>query len=322
MYRLKNYITYTILVVIIMRKIKKIDKYSCCIFNNCYYKFLNNKINIYDNCVNKINEVEDCYRYFCFYNNSYYAIKKNDYKNIYILNNLYEKTNKIQIKIIVDNIISFTILNDYFYLLFENKIIKLDMMGNYVSDVLFDINNICEIKPRVLKNLNFCCINQNIKKINLTSIGVYNNFLIVSFIKNNASYYGYLINDKIENIEFVCDNSKIISIIEKNKSIEFLICKYDSYTYLIYDNKCCFNKEHNCKKDNDIIDSIACIEYSIADLIKAESIKIENSLKKTDEICKIIKLNNSATKMIRNITLLETVLVGKLEIILENNNVK
>lgn len=299
-----------------MKERIKLDKYKSVVYNNCYYKFLNNNINIYNSNKEKINEVKGDYKLITFYDKYYYVLKNNC--TIIVLNNYYEEQDCIKI----DNkseIVSFVIMDNLIYLATKDRIFTTDMCGNYIEEVLLSNDNIYEYESYNLKGLNNCCITKKRKTTNITSIGVCNGSLYVGFTKNNQAYLGSLKDGLIINTQWIECSSKIISILCVNKKIELLISKYDCYTYLLYDG---CKKTTSCKDEEcSIIDSIAKIECGIADIIESETKKI-NKVVETEDICNILKVNGSVTKMISNITLLETVLIEKLELEIDRTKCK
>jgi predicted transglutaminase-like cysteine proteinase len=88
-------------------------------------------------------------------------------------------------------------------------------------------------------------------------------------------------------------------------------CKNTSHCKCDKNWKC----EKDCKCETDcknIINSVANIENSIADILKAENEKIMKIISVTDNVADILELNKSVNKTIQNITHLEIILHDKL----------
>lgn len=74
------------------------------------------------------------------------------------------------------------------------------------------------------------------------------------------------------------------------------------------------NCEHICLE---ILESIACIETSIACVLNAEGQKLQKALKCTNSITELLKINESIQKTIIHSTHLEQLLYAKLELVFE-----
>ncbi|MEG2348114.1 MAG: hypothetical protein RSB67_00510 [Clostridia bacterium] len=92
-----------------------------------------------------------------------------------------------------------------------------------------------------------------------------------------------------------------------------------------YQNKCC-NCCLNCCKCNpkcdhhkknlaDIIESIALEEAGIAHILNAEGEKLQKITANSKDICEILEANDSVSKTISNISMLEQILLSKLEVV-------
>ncbi len=180
---------------------------------------------------------------------------------------------------------------------------------------------------------------------------------IITFNKNQKNYLIiYSDNNKIvakfelpkqydiENIiscycaEKCYERYKIYILASKASSNYLLECELNStsntsndyndscYDLCDYDCDCNYDEEHEhengCNNKEhyiDIIKSIALIEASIADILKAESRKIEKILDTTDNILDILETNKQVNKTIVNIIHLEQILYSKLQLASENH---
>ncbi|MEG2621138.1 MAG: hypothetical protein RSA10_03550 [Bacilli bacterium] len=133
--------------------------------------------------------------------------------------------------------------------------------------------------------------------------------------KNNKYNYIYITNLK-------CCNGEVINIDHCNLCEEACDCNYNvdcleicdncKYDYLeIINNQC---KKHECSADNNIIESIALIETALSHILNAEGEKIQKIIAMTNDPDELLKVNNSVSQVIKNITFLEHVLYDKLEL--------
>ncbi len=76
---------------------------------------------------------------------------------------------------------------------------------------------------------------------------------------------------------------------------------------------CCRCCDHEAI--NGIIESVALMEKSLARLLDQEGEKLHKVISGTDDLCKIQRTNDSVTQLVEKITLLEQVLLQKLECI-------
>ena len=65
--------------------------------------------------------------------------------------------------------------------------------------------------------------------------------------------------------------------------------------------------------------SVAFEELGLAHIINAEGEKIQKAVCVSDSVCELIRVNDSVSKTITNITLLEQILLNKLEIVHNKN---
>ncbi|MEG2310890.1 MAG: hypothetical protein RSB76_02765 [Clostridia bacterium] len=80
--------------------------------------------------------------------------------------------------------------------------------------------------------------------------------------------------------------------------------------------ECCPHKPHYNKENiYDLIESIALEEAGISHVLNAEGEKIQKVIASNCDICTILKVNESVSKTISNITILEQILLSKLETI-------
>ncbi|MEG0407662.1 MAG: hypothetical protein RRY22_04050 [Bacilli bacterium] len=164
---------------------------------------------------------------------------------------------------------------------------------------------------------------------------------IVAFTKNNSSYIAFVSeNGNIMEKHFVGDDIKVKNIIDKKGKLKLLVSTKTNYDMIICtDFKCecqkpctdcpkdvyfeyckkldCGSKKKECDCEENfcfIIESIARIEVGLSHILNAEGEKIQKILEISNCEKDILEVNESVNRTVSNITILEQVLLGKLEI--------
>ena len=324
-----------------MNIIKKIplttkNTYNSGIYN-CSYKLLTlNNIDILNTCYNKIANINTNTTYNSItYNgdkNIYYVTKINDFNYIYILDSYYKEINKIKLNIpqaFKKTIVSIAYNNNIIYICIKNNVFSITTSGQF---------NKVELSKEIINELKYI-VNKpcykNEYEINLTSINFICNKLYIAYKKNNSSYIGIICNNEIKTY-YIDDNITIKSILLVKTNIQFLCLVDNNYSYIYktdyycknkeYDNICCINNYNECRVDiechkdkkelEQIIESIALTECSLAHILNCEGMKICKAIETTDDICKLLKVNESVNETIKNTTRLEEILTNKLAITL------
>ena len=211
-------------------------------------------------------------------------------------------------------------------------------------------------KNNIIRGLNGCCQNttSSIYESCITSAGIFCNELFITYMKDNSLYLSLLSNNgNIANTYYIDDDIKVNAIFEVNKNMQLLITKQEKYNYIYItdyccknekcvnnyclicndcDNNCCLECNNKCNNecyiecenickdyDVDIIESIALIETALSHILNAEGEKIQKAVCVSDSVCELIRVNDSVSKTITNITLLEQILLNKLEIVHNKN---
>ena len=321
------------------------DVYSYSLFNKDNYYFLNDNIDIYNCCLNKINTITNN-NYKVITNgkkcNEYYAIKECDNKNIYILDKYFNEIDIIKLKVenkYIGNINSIYLDCNKCKIIVSIgiKVYSITLDGYFIKDELSNLTY-NEIINRKIINSNKCCNKKIISNPNITSIICFCNKLYIAYIKNNSSYISEISKSgNVVNTYFIDDDIIINSIMNVKHNMQLLITKYNKFNYLyiidiccnkLYDKYCEINCDEECKIDieicdrekcnvNGIIKSIALIECSLAHILNAEGEKIQKSVRCCNNLCELLKVNDSVTNTIKQITCLEDILKDKLEIALK-----
>lgn len=313
----------------------KIFLYDCCLKEKCNVTSCNQYI--------YITKYESC--------NKFLALKKEDNNNIYIIDSMYNEIDKVELKITNNykgaiKAISYDNQKKKIIIAKNDTVYSVSIDGYFIQAEIskYSLNEITinSSKDMILRNINGCCSNQktisNATKI--TSVAYICDKLFIAYIKNNSSYISELSNNgNIIDTHYIDDEIEINSIFEVNNNIQLLITKKEKYNYIYITDYCCINYHclknycnickdkdficndfcdcnlcESCNNYNDIIESIALMETSIAHILNAEGEKIQKAVCISDNVCDLIKTNESVYKTINSITFLEQLLVDKLEL--------
>ncbi|MGL5973062.1 MAG: hypothetical protein ACRCZK_05080, partial [Oscillospiraceae bacterium] len=286
-------------------KTKRVYKYICYDYKeNCFWALSNkyfNKIFKLDYCLNEIdyisydtNDKIDTSIAYDYNNDSIIVSKK------HCLYKISKQTEKSYIIVKNDkNIIKsiFCIFNFIFIISLKDNCNTLYVYDNYNNNLdMFLINDCYDIKDITL---NVCFLN-----------GEYQ--LEMFAVKRNI--YNYLIKFNIRDIisDFDVNN---LSLLYNNLGFNKTECNNNTDINENI-NKMCndgpSNIEINKNACNDIIQSIALVEASLAHILNAEGEKIQKTLKETNDLDKILKINKEVNRTIINTTHLEQILYNKL----------
>lgn len=147
------------------------------------------------------------------------------------------------------------------------------------------------------------------------------------------SYSGNLIKEVSIPCELVIESAIFFPCVKNCSQCHFyvLISKHGCYSYIydvimecdalcekisccnygICDKNCHCNEHKECCSD--VLESIALVEASIANILNAEGEKLQKAISSTDDICKILEVNKSVNKTIVKATHLENLLYDKLD---------
>ncbi len=337
-----------------MKVIKKIpllncpeNKFTSATFKNCNYSLTLptcESIYIYDYVLQIKNKLKTCNKYIVInesrYHNEYYAIKENDYEHIYILDLFYAEVDKIKLTI-PKNYISPIVSITYDYekckiiIAQKDKVFSVTLDGYFIKDELSleTRNSIFNNTSIIYKNINNCCYQKKITpNIFITAVGYFCGNLYVAYYKNNTAHIIKLSSNGniIENY-YIDDFIKINSIFNANDVLTLLTTKNDNYNYVYITSICCKNicsikKDEECRIDcecnndcnhncyDNVIESIACMEKGLANILNCEGSKLQCGIKKAKNVCELIKLNESVANTVCEISMLEQVLYNKLKI--------
>ncbi|MEF9961872.1 MAG: hypothetical protein RR863_03060 [Erysipelotrichaceae bacterium] len=254
-------------------------------------------------------------------NNLFVATCVNDYKNLFLINEKYEKVNTISL-----NIPKFYegIINNVFYdqdchqtIITNNQCIyAVDDCGNYLS---YKITQ--ETTHSLLKNHSESCVCEAHPCINnyYTSTAMIANHLFVAYTKNHSAYIAQIsCNGNLISNHYIDEFIIIHSMFMVDDCLQFIAsnaqgenCLYHTNFGYVDDSSCNHNHQNGC---NDIMESIALIEAALSHILNAEGEKIQKVVALASDPCELLAVNKSVTKLIKNVTFLELVLYQKLEL--------
>ncbi len=313
--------------------------------------FLENK----NNCLDFfLLELIEKYVSFTKYNNcSYIVIKKGINDKLYIIDTNFCDRDIIELNIPNHkyNEPFLSLCYDHnsckIYIAQKSNVFSVTIDGDYIADEINDYTLKSIVTENDCVNVNKCC-KQNLKVLKpcICSIGFSNNSIFVIYEKYKSTFIskltksGNLVNDQYIDDEICssyiidCD-CELYIIANKNECLKFIytfyksnpLCKsHKNYCEIVLNSECRVDIECPdipCNLDGclcEVVRSIALIEKGIAKLITCESEKIKCAIENTVCNDELIAINNSVSKTIMNITMLEQMLKEKLEIAISLHN--
>lgn len=254
-------------------------------------------------------------------NNLFIATCVNDTKNLFLINEAYEKVNTISLKIpkFYEGCI-----NHIFYdqdchqtIITNNQCVyAVDDCGNYLSSKISQETTHC-----LLKNHCEPCVCETHPCINnyYTCAIVISNQLFVAYTKNHSAYIAQIsCNGNLISNHYIDEFIIIRSMFMVGDCLQFIAsntqgdnCLYHTNFGCDDDFNCCHNHQNSC---NDILESIALLEAALSHILNAEGEKIQKVVALASDPCELLEVNKSVTKLIKNVTFLELVLYQKLEL--------
>ena len=344
-----------------MKICKKIPLYNCDKFkyqNILFYKsqfFLLNemteKVDVYNLCFEYIEAIETCYIYIIAIkgnNKNLFLIRKNDNKYIYIANKCFEEFDKIELKVpreYMGDIVSIA-YNDCdkkIFIATKRTVYSVTINGDFIKEELSnETKKKISTQKEISREFDPCCTSKKTVMIpNITSIGFFCKDFYIAYTKNEGAYIskinssGDIIKEK-----YVDNNIEVNTIFDFFGTMNLFVTKKNSYNYIYITcevcKSCCDDKKKKpkcipcpkpkpCSCDEakcEIIRSIANIEASLSHILNAEGEKIQKIVKHTKDPDKILEINESVSNTIKNISLLEFLLINKLELTLGDKKKK
>ena len=235
----------------------------------------------------------------CLYNNEYLLLKDN-------IITFYDKDfNKLKDITLTNNFKFITAIEDTIFLANEKEIYKYDFNNLIKLDINLDIININNIDNTlaIITTDKVYLYDKELKEYsNVKCSNIFNIDNKKYFIKKNDLYD----NKKIQSFNFdikdCCYNDCLILLADC-----IYIYNVDCYAKIAKLLKCL------CKENN-IPSSIAATEKALANILNEEANKIKKAICLSNNICDLIKINESVNHTIKNVIVLEQVLCTKLDI--------
>ncbi len=275
-------------------------------------------------------------------NKGFFVTKPNDNLNAYVLDSNLNEIDKVSFNIpnqsynkTIEDIAYDPDLNKL-YVAHSNKIFSINNQGDFIKD---------EVTLNSINNANLACcnkINTGNNNASFNSLEFIDNNLLTTYNKNGSSFIAKVTpNGNVVNEQHIDDDITPTNIFNTSSSVNILATKNDNYQYFYTFDKtkafniprenCChiiLNDE--CRIDLEcpafpcslngslceVIRSIALIEQGIAKIIDSESKKIKSAIDNKSCNKELIDINNSVSKTIMNISMLEQMLKEKLEVAL------
>lgn len=237
----------------------------------------------------------------------------------------------------------------------KDPIISMDYSNTENTLYVVTKDNIISINK---DNQNNVLLTRNAQAINnkittFTAISVINKEIYIAYNKNNEAYLGKVVDGVITDEYYIDNNCNISNILSCDGIIKLFVVKNYNYIYetnliiqdsqqekedRFYDKQ--YNKDYNycpcsptsqyhtccsenkCDYENSIcemIESIALEEVGISHILNAEGEKLQKMICESNNLCDLLKANESINRTITNISMLEQVLYAKLELILNSN---
>ncbi len=260
-------------------------------------------------------------------------------KNLDILETLYLNPSLDSLNYI--NNINFNCCNDSLVIAYERHIIELEKNGNDYKKIYYTSNgsiiDVLSISPNYLvlvdtqdlytSSLNsYNKIYQKIYVLDKNGkifdyLDISNYIYVNSLVFNPCStdilgvFIDYLVSDS-NNLQYMCSKNIIFSKFEyKSCECNYTVCDANSDNNKPNPNP----KPKPPKPDacDEILESIALVEASIACVLNAESLKLKKILECSDDLDLILKTNKQINKTIISLTNLEQLLYNKLVAVLE-----
>ncbi len=284
-------------------------------------------------------------------NGGYFVTKPDDNLNVYVLDSNLNEVDKIHLNVPNQNYnkniedIAYDPNYSKLFIAHSNKLFSVNNQGDFIKDEV-NFSNFSNTSSG-LRCCNTISNNTN-SSANLNAINFQDNNLFASYTKNGSSFIAKVTSSgNLVNEHHIDDNIIPTHILNTTTGLHVIANKNDDYTYFYTldktnavnnEEKCChivLNDECRidicctdipCTLDGslcEVIRSIALIEQGIAKIITSESEKIKNAVDNSTCTKELIDVNNSVSKTIMNLTMLEQMLKEKLELALtiqKNNN--
>lgn len=153
----------------------------------------------------------------------------------------------------------------------------------------------------------YSCDGKLIKDIGVPYELIIESAVFVPCVKDSTNCHFYVLISKRGCYSYILDCLMECDVLSE----EICDCNYEICNS---DSQCDESCEHK-RCCSDVLESIALVEASIAHILNEEGEKLQKAISSTDDINKIMDVNNSVNKTIVNTTHLEHILYNKLEVL-------
>ncbi len=228
------------------------------------------------------------------------------------------------------------------YIAHNDKVFSVNNQGDFIKNELNE-QTLNSISNMTLSSTNrSSCgriISTSSTSPDINALGIADNNLLVTYQKGGSNFLAKVTpNGNLVNNRHIDDGVVPSTIMETYNGIHVLATKDNSYDYLytfdkninrkncceiILDGECRVDIECEdgpCNLDGslcEVVRSVALIENALAKLINCESDKVKAAINKAKCTRELVEINNSVSRTITNISMLEQTLKEKLEVALE-----
>ena len=278
---------------------------------NDYYLDKSNKLSIYNEDNELLTEMILKHKINVFKvhevtNEIYFMSDNNEY--VYVLDSKLNLKKKIKLEKnnYFGKIINISFCKNKLVLITKNKVLLFTLKGKFIK-VIYELskkrNNPCQ--ERLGSNFD----------IELIDAICCNDDIFIAYKDSNCYYIAKLINNTL-NVVYKTNN-KILRLFIKDDYLFIIVIIKNKKECL------CTGIECNCNKFScnscDITSSIAQIESCLAKILCAEAFKIKAAIRNTKDNEELLKINESVSKLIYKVSILEFILTEKLALTKNKN---
>ncbi len=281
-------------------------------------------------------------------NGGFFVSKEGDNSNLYVLDSNLNEVDQVPL-----NVPDSSYIKDIQGIAYDPDLSKLYVAHN---DKVFSTNNQGDFIKDEINPTSLASISNTTSSVvssgscrkpivtsstssSINSLGLVDNNLLVTYNQNGSSFMSKITtNGNLVNTRHIDDGIEPNTTFETSKGVHVLAKKNNNYNYLytfdknnckkncceiVLDSECRVDIECDdgpCNLDGslcEVVRSVALIENALAKLIECESEKVKATIEKSRCSKELLDINNSVSKTIVNISMLEQVLKEKLEVALQ-----
>ena len=241
-----------------------------------------------------------------------YLLKNKDNHHLYVMNNQFKFLRKLEIREDLSQVISLTCDETSDKILFatRKRLFSYDKENSFSEPFGFEDNS------------------------SISCLAIIDNQRWIGYFKEGKTYLA-LLSDKGEVMEktFIEEGININALYKEEDVMKMVVNTVDNKNMLYsltQEKKSCYDCEneeyYECNNDcdgkqtQDVITSIALVESAISHILNAEGEKIQKVIALSDDVKDLIKVNDSVCKLVSKVTMLEHVLLEKLQLALSGDS--